>query len=153
MKIEVDIVIKSLNSLMESKRSIIRFERSKTTDSTLPVIDIVIKDDYIESFIINVNDNFKNDLKTYLKNDFGIDNIKFNNTGSCFWHEDMFEIKLRWRDVFDSSKLFPNNFWYCKDRAKSVGYKYILFNGLIYNVNAISADLEHSICKESDLTV
>lgn len=55
----------------------------------LPVINIVIKDSYIDSFIINMNKDFKSDLKSYLKNDFGIENVTFNNTGSCFWHEDI----------------------------------------------------------------
>ncbi|KYC77071.1 hypothetical protein B4092_4808 [Bacillus licheniformis] len=88
MPIKAEEVVVSLNSLMESRGSIVRFKTDRGR-AYLPSIEIVIYDDYIDSFIINMDDKFYNELANHLKAKFKIFNISFNNTRSCFWHQDI----------------------------------------------------------------
>ncbi|MGV4321230.1 hypothetical protein [Bacillus mojavensis] len=88
MPIKAEEVVESLNNLMKSRGSIVRFKTDRGR-TYLPSIDIVIYDDYIDSFIINMKDRFYNELANHLKTKFKIINISFNNTCSCFWHQDI----------------------------------------------------------------
>lgn len=58
---------------------------------------------------------------------------------------------IKWKDVFNCQKVFPKMFHECQEIAKSVGYDYMSFNGLIYNVNSNLG--QDWICKEEDLTL
>ena len=42
---------------------------------------------------------------------------------------------MSWRDVLDSTKLFPMMITDCCQKAKEVNYKFIAFNGLVYSVD------------------
>lgn len=59
--------------------------------------------------------------------------------------------KISWKDVFNCQKVFPESFYKCQEIAKSVGYKYMVFNGLVFSVNAKSP--EDYLCRDSDLIV
>lgn len=78
-----------LNNWMESKGHIIRFAARKSVGA---VVDITVVDDYIDNSIINLKDKFYNELETVLKDNFGITNISYNNTRSCFWKHGQIEI-------------------------------------------------------------
>lgn len=83
MQVKAKHVVKALNNLMEARGSIIRFEGERT-------IDIVLKKDpMVKSFVLNPTDEFYEELQKNLKEVFGIEGIKFNNTWSCFWHKDI----------------------------------------------------------------
>lgn len=60
--------------------------------------------------------------------------------------EDMY-----WRDVFDSRKIFPADFYECKKVAASVGYKYFAFNGTVFSVNQKNPDYDKGLCKIEEL--
>lgn len=46
--------------------------------------------------------------------------------------------ELTWRDVFDSTKIYPATYDICRNKAKDVGYKFIAFNGWVYSVNDLN---------------
>ncbi|MCY8549381.1 hypothetical protein MOD25_05625 [Bacillus haynesii] len=87
MNIKAEELVGSLNKWMESEDSLIRFKADRRT--SLPAIDIVIKDKYIDNFILNLKNEFYHKLQSYLKNNFDIEKVSFNNTGSCFWHSNI----------------------------------------------------------------
>ena len=58
---------------------------------------------------------------------------------------------IKWKDVFDCSKVFPKPFHECVNVAKSVGYDYMSFNGMVVSVDANSTS--DFICLEKDLVV
>ena len=65
------------------------------------------------------------------------------------WEDDggmVSQEKLGWQDVFDCIKLFPQPYNKCLEIVKSVGYKYLCFNGVVYSVNDLY--MENPICKE-----
>lgn len=57
--------------------------------------------------------------------------------------------QIKWKDVFNCDKVFPKPLFECQKIAKSVGYEYISFNGLIYSVD--SSIGQDYICTEKDL--
>ena len=57
--------------------------------------------------------------------------------------------KLTWKEVFNCSNVFPEPFHKCKEIAKSVGYKYMSFNGFVCSVEADSTS--EFILMEDDL--
>jgi hypothetical protein len=57
--------------------------------------------------------------------------------------------KLSWKDVFDSYKLYPNNYSECLAIAKPTNYKYIAFNGSVYSIYDYL--MKDKICSEDDL--
>lgn len=56
---------------------------------------------------------------------------------------------IKWKDVLNCEKLFPKVMWECKDIACELGFKYILFNGLIY----YSGQDGDYICTEDELVI
>lgn len=58
--------------------------------------------------------------------------------------------QIKWKDVFNCQKLFPLDMFSCKRLVKSVGYQYMSFNGLIYDV---TEDTSNYICTEKDLII
>lgn len=95
MSVSVERVAIELNKLMEARGSKVRFKIQKNDFHSLQTIDIVLDDDiYIDTFIINKSDAFFEDVKEYLDSEFGITGIRFNNTASCFWHEDFVRVGI-----------------------------------------------------------
>lgn len=83
MEVKAKHIVKALNNLMEARGSVIRFKGNRT-------IDIVLKEDsMVDSFVLNPTKEFYNDLEKNLKEVFGIEGIRYNNTWSCFWHKDI----------------------------------------------------------------
>jgi len=87
MKIKAEELVESLNKWMESEDSLVRFKADRRT--SLPAIDIVIKDKYIDNYFLNLKNEFYDILEKYLKNNFDIGKVSFNNIGSCFWHDNI----------------------------------------------------------------
>lgn len=44
-------------------------------------------------------------------------------------------MNLSWKDVFNCFNLFPNDFYTCLDKVRACGYKYMAFNGRVFDVN------------------
>jgi hypothetical protein len=59
--------------------------------------------------------------------------------------------KIKLKDAFNCDKVFPKPFFECQKIAKSKGYKYMLFNTLLYSVDAKNG--ECWLCKKEDLIV
>jgi len=59
--------------------------------------------------------------------------------------------KIKAIDVFNCRSVFPKPFHECQAIAKSVGYSYMSFNGMVVNVSANSTS--DYICLEEDLAV
>ncbi|GIN25506.1 hypothetical protein NSQ93_22385 [Bacillus sp. FSL W8-0445] len=87
MKIKAEELVDDLNKWIESKDSLVRFKFDRRT--SLPAIDIIIKDKYIDNYFLNLSNEFYDVLEKYLKNNFGIEKVSFNNVGSCFWHNNI----------------------------------------------------------------
>ena len=49
-------------------------------------IDFTILDVYIEDSTICFHDHFYTDVENALNSKFGLINLRYNNTKSCFWH-------------------------------------------------------------------
>lgn len=95
MNVSVERVAIELNQLMEARGSKVRFKVQKNDYHSLQTIDIVLDDDvYINSFIIHKTDEFFEEIEAYLDSEFGITGIRYNNTASCFWHEDFVRVDL-----------------------------------------------------------
>jgi hypothetical protein len=58
---------------------------------------------------------------------------------------------MLWRDVFDSRKIFPADYTESRKTAKSVGYKFFGFNGIVFSVDQIECDYDKGICDIEDL--
>lgn len=56
----------------------------------------------------------------------------------------IFNLRLTWRDVFDSQKIFPSSYEDCLRAAVNVNYKYIAFNGLVYRWDDVA--MKYPIC-------
>jgi hypothetical protein len=56
---------------------------------------------------------------------------------------------MSWRDVFDSTKLFPMMFADCCQKAKEVNYRFVAFNGLVYSVD--DRGMSNAVCSVDDL--
>lgn len=52
-------------------------------------------------------------------------------------------------EIFNSQKIWPADYYECQEYAKKSGYKYLSFNGIIYNVNDIT--MENPICNDTDI--
>ncbi|AXQ67654.1 hypothetical protein KIOSHI_171 [Bacillus phage Kioshi] len=57
---------------------------------------------------------------------------------------------IKWKDVYNAQNMFGKDFHYCQEVAENVGYKYLLFNGVVYSVNGT---LNQGLCEERDLIV
>lgn len=57
--------------------------------------------------------------------------------------------KLSWKDVFDGYKLYPSDYGTCLSFLNPTGYRYIAFNGRVYNVD--DTKMTNSVCLEDDL--
>jgi hypothetical protein len=62
------------------------------------------------------------------------------------------ERELSWRDVYDARKIFPADWYECKDFLKKTGYKYIAFNGHVFHISQENPDYTDAICMIEDLT-
>lgn len=89
MKTTANEVVRSLNKLMQSHGSIVRFVVRDDAYSSMPTIDIGINDINIHSYILNMTSEFFDKIETHLWDNFRIDNIHYNNTRSCFWNRDI----------------------------------------------------------------
>lgn len=58
-------------------------------------------------------------------------------------------MNLRWRDVFDSFKIWPKDYGQCRLVAESVNYRHLAFNGLVYSVS--DEGMKNPICKIEEL--
>ena len=87
-KVNAQDIVKSLNTWMEQEDSKVRFQIKRYKES-LPPIYIVLNDKYVESYILNMTSSFFDELRNHIKTRYGIEGITFNNTRSCFWHEDI----------------------------------------------------------------
>ncbi|MFB5758992.1 hypothetical protein [Paenibacillus medicaginis] len=58
---------------------------------------------------------------------------------------------MYWRDVFDSRKIFPADFYECRKVATSVGYKYFAFNGVVFGIGQQAPNYDDGLCKIEDL--
>lgn len=56
---------------------------------------------------------------------------------------------LDWDEVFNSQWVFPSDYKECIELAKQRHYRYLAFNGIVYNVN--DTEMKNEICKETDL--
>lgn len=56
---------------------------------------------------------------------------------------------IKWKDVFNCDKVFPEDFFKCQEMAKNAGYKYMSFNTLVYDVNKGLS--QNYICEEKEL--
>ncbi|GCD11693.1 hypothetical protein [Clostridium tagluense] len=59
-------------------------------------------------------------------------------------------MKLTWREVFDSHKMFPSDYLTCVKKAMEVNYDYIAFNG---RVCSVKDSIEDFICMVEDLDI
>jgi len=57
---------------------------------------------------------------------------------------------IKWKEVYNAQNMFGKAFHYCQEVAENVGYKYLLFNGVVYSVNGT---LNQGLCEEKDLIV
>lgn len=60
-------------------------------------------------------------------------------------------MRLRKSQVFDSRRMFPAMYQECRKYAMEQGYKYIDFNGMVFNINETSPEFKNAICLEKDL--
>ena len=74
METDIDVIVDKLNAYFEFEKSSVRFK--KRTEKT---IQVYIEDKYLESFIINLTDEFINILESLLNN-IGLSGIIYNNT-------------------------------------------------------------------------
>lgn len=75
-------MLNEFNNLMELEGSVIRL---KTDDRIFDTINIKLPEDKnVYSFILNPTDEWYNKLENFFKQK-GIPELKYNNTGSCFW--------------------------------------------------------------------
>jgi len=44
-------------------------------------------------------------------------------------------MNLTWKDVFKSQTIWPADFDQCRERAIECGYKFLAFNGMIFDIN------------------
>lgn len=56
---------------------------------------------------------------------------------------------MEWKNVFDSSKVFPEKYAQCLKIAKSVGYEYLAFNGFVYSIN--DPNMNRPICSTDEM--
>lgn len=59
-------------------------------------------------------------------------------------------MKLTWNDVFDSRKIWPGDWYYCCNIAKTYDYKYIAFNGYVFKLGQ-PLDYNMAVCTIEDL--
>ncbi len=57
---------------------------------------------------------------------------------------------IKWKDTFNARNIFGKDFHQCQNIAKSVGYKYLLFNGQVYSV---TGSINDELCEEKDLII
>ncbi|ALO79576.1 hypothetical protein HOBO_169 [Bacillus phage Hobo] len=57
---------------------------------------------------------------------------------------------IKWKDTFNARNILGKDFYECQNIAKSVGYKYLLFNGQVYSV---TGSINNELCEEKDLIV
>lgn len=61
------------------------------------------------------------------------------------------KVEIKWIDVFDCKKLFPNDFYQCQIIVRKVMYPYMLFNDKVYSV--FSGTPSDPLCYRKDLLV
>lgn len=75
-------MIDGFNDVMVDLKSPVRLKMSETIRSVHIILN---NDDFIESYIINLNKKFYSLLEDFFKNNCGLTKIEYNNTGSVFW--------------------------------------------------------------------
>ena len=60
-------------------------------------------------------------------------------------------MKLSWRDVLDC-KDFVGDIVYMLRRARTVGYRYFTYNGVVYEINKNAQDMEPDYTKVADIS-
>lgn len=75
-----DEMILEFNNILKNEGSIIILKRNDDGRT----VQFIINDKNIESFIINLNDSFYEKLEKFFR-EKGITDLRYNNSGSCFW--------------------------------------------------------------------
>lgn len=80
-----DDMIDGFNDILKDRESIVRIERNDYNGKS---VHIVFREDELVNtkyHPLNVSDKMIRVLKSYFKNNYGVENLYFNNTRTSFW--------------------------------------------------------------------
>lgn len=75
-------IVEKFNEMLEGEGSFIRLQLDTRVYGTVDIK--MIESPYVDSYVLNLSNAFYEKLESFLRDEFGIEQIGYNNTKSCF---------------------------------------------------------------------